>query len=99
MNSEEFYHIDMSVREVRISSLHWVWDNLNINSGSIRVKTIIELIPYPSLVKLLSELESDERYEDCKVVWDIMKLYGENEKRTNDTTNPFDTNRRMEDWG
>jgi hypothetical protein len=26
-------------------------------------------------------LESEERYEDCKVVWDIMELYEENERK------------------
>ena len=69
------------MREVRISSLYWVWDNLSNNSGSIRRSTIIELIPFTSLSKLLSELESEERYEDCKVVWDIMNLYQENERK------------------
>lgn len=87
MGPEEFHYLDKfnneyfkDMREVRISSLYWVWDNLNLNSGSIRTKTVIQLIPYLSLVKLLSELEDEERYEDCKVVWDIMKLYKENEK-------------------
>jgi len=88
MGPEEFHYLDKfnnqyfkNMREVRISSLYWVWDNLSSNSGSIRRKTIIELIPYPSLSKLLSELESEERYEDCKVVWDIMNLYEENERK------------------
>ena len=87
MGPEEFHYMDKfnnqyftNMREVRISSLYWVWDNLSNNSGSIRRKTIIELIPYTSLSKLLSELESEERYEDCKVVWDIMELYNENEQ-------------------
>ena len=90
MGPEEFHYLDKfnneyfrNMREVRISSLYWVWDNLqNNNSGSIRRETVIELIPYPSLSLLLSELEEEERYEDCKVVWDIMKLYKENEKNT-----------------
>lgn len=88
MNPEEFHYLDKfsneyfkNMREVRITSLYWVWDNLQSNSGSIRTKTVIELIPYSSLSLLLSELEEEERYEDCKVVWDIMSLYKENEKR------------------
>ena len=88
MGPEEFHYMDKfsnqyfkNMREVRISSLYWVWDNLSNNSGSIRRSTIIELIPFSSLSKLLSELESEERYEDCKVVCDIMKLYNENEKK------------------
>ena len=88
MGPEEFHYMDKfsnqyfkNIREVRISSLYWVWDNLSSNSGSIRRKTIIELIPYQSLSRLLGELVSEERYEDCVVVRDIMELYTENEKK------------------
>tara|TARA_R110000868_G_scaffold66610_2_gene198347 strand:+ start:135 stop:425 length:291 start_codon:yes stop_codon:yes gene_type:complete len=87
MSSEEFHYLDKfsndyfrNMREVRISSLLWVWDNLANNSGSIKRKTIIELIPYTSLETLLTELESEERYEDCVVVRDIMNLYQKNEQ-------------------
>lgn len=87
MNPEEFHYLDKfsneyfkNMREVRISSLHWVWDNLQSNRGTIRRKTIIELIPYTSLSKLLSELVEEERYEDCVVVRDIMELYEESER-------------------
>ena len=87
MGPEEFHYLDKfnneyfrNMREVRISSLYWVWDNLSSNSGSIRRKTIIELIPYTSLSQLLSELVDEERYEDCVVVRDIMELYNENER-------------------
>ena len=87
MGPEEFHYLDKfsneyfkNMREVRISSLYWVWDNLNSNRGTIKRSTIIELIPYKSLSLLLSELEEEERYEDCKVIWDIMELYKENEK-------------------
>lgn len=87
MGPEEFHYLDKfnneyfrNMREVRISSLYWVWDNLSSNSGSIRRKTIIELIPYKSLSQLLSELVDEERYEDCVVVRDIMELYNENER-------------------
>ena len=88
MGPEEFHYMDKfsnqyfkNMREVRISSLYWVWDNLSSNSGSIRRETIIELIPYSSLEKLLSELVEEERYEDCVVVRDIMNLYEEHEKK------------------
>ena len=87
MGPEEFHYLDKfnneyfrNMREVRITSLYWVWDNLQSNSGSIRRNTIIELIPYKSLSQLLSELVDEERYEDCVVVRDIMELYKENEK-------------------
>ena len=85
MNPEEFHYLDKfnnqyfkNMREVRISSLHWIWDNLQ--SKTIRKSTIIELIPYSSLLELLSELVEEERYEDCVPLRDIMGLYGDNEK-------------------
>ena len=88
MGPEEFHYMDKfsnqyfkNMREVRISSLYWVWDNLSSNSGSIRRETIIELIPYTSLEKLLSELVDEERYEDCVVVRDIMNLYEKHERK------------------
>lgn len=88
MGPEEFHYMDRfsnqyfkNMREVRISSLYWVWDNLSSNSGSIRRETIIELIPYTSLEKLLSELVEEERYEDCVVVRDIMNLYEKHERK------------------
>jgi hypothetical protein len=104
MGPEEFYYMDYlsrlnlsELRKIRISSLEWVWKGWN--SGTIRRETIVSLIPYQSLTTLLSELESEERYEDCEVVWNIMnEIYNENEKRNvEQIANPF-TNRGMEDW-
>ena len=103
MGPEEFYYMDYlsrlnlsELRKIRISSLEWVWKGWN--SGTIRRETIVSLIPYQSLTILLSELESEERYEDCEVVWNIMnEIYNENEKRTENERNPF-TDRGMEDW-
>ena len=87
MSPEEFHYLDKfsneyfrNMREVRISSLYWVWDNLNSNRATIKRSTIISLIPYTSLSQLLTELVEEERYEDCSVVRDIMELYKENEK-------------------
>ena len=103
MGPEEFYYMEYlsrlnlsELRKIRISSLEWVWKGWN--SGTIRRETIVSLIPYQSLTILLSELESEERYEDCEVVWNIMnEIYNENEKRTENERNPF-TDRGMEDW-
>lgn len=87
MGPEEFHYLDKFTndyfrnrREIRITSLCWVWDNLQFNRGTIKRATIIELIPYQSLSQLLSELVDEERYEDCVVVQNIMKLYEEHEK-------------------
>ena len=104
MTPEEFYYRDYlsklnlsELRSIRVSSLKWVLDSWMV--GKIRGETIISLIPYQSLTALLTELESEERYEDCEVVWRIMNLiYNENEKRTENERNPF-TDRGMEDWG
>lgn len=103
MGPEEFYYMDylsrlnlLELRKIRISSLEWVLTNFT--SGTIRRETIVSLIPYTSLSSLLVELESDERYEDCEVVWKLMNLiYNENEKSNAKHYNPF-TNRGMEDW-
>ena len=103
MGPEEFYYMEYlsrlnlsELRKIRISSLEWVWKGWN--SGTIRRETIVSLIPYQSLTILLSELESEERYEECEVVWNIMnEIYNENEKRTENERNPF-TDRGMEDW-
>ncbi len=70
--------MDIPLREHRISTLHWVLRNISENT--IRREVIIELIPYKSLSHLLSELEMEERYEDCMVVFSIMKLYNESER-------------------
>ena len=82
MGPEEYHYLEKfnneyfkNIREVRISSLYWIWDSMNSKNPTIRTSVVIELIPYTSLVELLSELEDEERYEDCKVVFDIMKLY------------------------
>ena len=87
MGPEEYHYLEKfnneyfkNIREVRISSLYWIWDSMNSKNPTIRTSVVIELIPYTSLVELLSELEDEERYEDCKVVFDIMQLYKENEK-------------------
>jgi len=87
MGPEEYHYLEKfnneyfkNIREVRISSLYWIWDSINSKNPTIRTSVVIELIPYTSLVELLSELEDEERYEDCKVVFDIMKIYKENEK-------------------
>lgn len=105
MGPEEFYYMEYlrglksmeDLREIRISSLRWVL--LKWKEGTIRRETIISLIPYVSLVELLTELESEERYEDCSVVWEMMNLiYKDNEKPNDKFPSPF-TNRGMEDWG
>ena len=87
------------LRWIRVQSLGWVLDSFR--RGTIKRSTIVELIPYSSLNSLLSELEGEELYEDCQVVFNLMnEIYKENEKRNeNPEYNPFKGDRGMEDWG
>ena len=87
------------LRWIRVKSLGWALEQFR--EGTIRRNTIVELIPYSSLNSLLFELEKDELYEECSVVFALMnEIYKENEKRNEyDTTNPFKSDRGMEDWG
>ena len=87
------------LRWIRVQSLGWVLDSFR--RGTIKRSTIVELIPYSSLNSLLSELEREELYEDCQVVFNLMnEIYKENEKRNeNPEYNPFKGDRGMEDWG
>jgi hypothetical protein len=52
------------------------------------------------LETLLFELEKEELYEECVVVFSLMnEIYTENEKSNEcDTRNPFTGGRGMEDW-
>ena len=87
------------LRWIRVQSLGWALKQFR--EGTIRRNTIIELIPYSSLNSLLFELEKDELYEECSVVFALMnEIYKENEKRNENANNPFtQSNRGMEDWG
>tara|TARA_B110000503_G_scaffold2122_1_gene2806 strand:- start:7076 stop:7384 length:309 start_codon:yes stop_codon:yes gene_type:complete len=87
------------LRFIRIKSLAWALEGFR--EGTIRRNTIVELIPYSSLKSLLFELESEELYEDCLVVFTLMnEIYKENEKRNENANSPFNqTNRGMEDRG
>lgn len=87
------------LRFIRIKSLAWALKGFR--EGTIRRNTIVELIPYSSLKSLLFELESEELYEDCLVVFALMnEIYKENEKRNENAYSPFNqTNRGMEDRG
>ena len=99
----KFYHMDEldinQLRWIRVQSLGWVLDSFR--RGTIKRSTIVELIPYSSLNSLLSELEGEELYEDCQVVFNLMnEIYKENEKRNESPEyNPFKGDRGMEDWG
>ena len=75
MTPEEFHHLDKInnseyMREIRVRSLAWMLDCYN--NGTIRKRTIKQLIPKESLVSLLKEMEEVERYEDCITIKEIL---------------------------
>lgn len=70
MTPEEFHHFDNFhtisenyIKDLRLKSLSWVLDCYD--AGTIRRRTIINLIPEIHLIELLQEMEQLERYEEC----------------------------------
>ena len=76
MTPEEFYWKDkiqnLDLTEVRLSSLGWVLDCYN--RGTIRKRTIKQLIPKGSLETLLAQMEELERYEDCITIKELLDI-------------------------
>ncbi len=79
MTPEEYYYkfiyprIDKSaIYDMRIKSLSWMLGCFK--KGTIRSKTIINLIPVGQLYDLLDYLEKLERYEECVTVKEIIDL-------------------------
>lgn len=76
MTSEEFYWKDkiqnLDLTEVRLNSLGWVLDCYN--RGTIRKRTIKQLIPKGSLENLLIQMEDLERYEDCITIKELLDI-------------------------
>lgn len=84
MGPEEFFHrnrlIDRSeLFEMRVRSLEWMLDCYN--KGTIRRKTIINLIPLQSLHEILKYMENEERYEDCIIIKDVIDIIYEQTKK------------------
>jgi len=82
MGPEEFYHLShlsnrKYLREIRIKSLAWMLECFE--KGTIRKRTIVNLIPKDDLVELMHELETEEKYETCAVIKKILeKIYIQN---------------------
>ena len=76
MTPEEFYWNDkvknLDLTEVRLNSLGWVLDCYN--RGTIRKRTIKQLIPKSSLENLLIQMEDLERYEDCIIIKELLDI-------------------------
>ena len=72
MSPEEFYKINKMrlnkevLFEMRVKSLEWMLGCYH--KGTIRRRTIINLIPLANLYEVLQFMEEKERYEDCSIV-------------------------------
>lgn len=55
---------------MRVKSLDWMLDCYN--RGTIRRKTIVNLIPLQDLYTILDHLEEIERYEDCMIIKEVI---------------------------
>ena len=85
MTPEEFYYKDRlgrlastkeTIFEMRLRSLSWMLDCFR--KGTIRRRTIVNLIPLANLYDMLYILEEQERYEDCIVVSQVIDEIYEN---------------------
>ena len=83
MTPEQFYHLSKlkdinSIYEMRVKSLKWMLGCF-IN-GTIRRRTIINLIPLAQLYDLQEHMQERERYEDCAVIRDVIEIIYEQTK-------------------
>jgi len=80
MTPEEFYHFNKlkklsskeTLFEMRVKSLDWMLGCFL--KGTIRRKTIVNLIPLVELDDLLLYMEERERYEDCATIKDVIDI-------------------------
>jgi len=85
MTPEEYYYKYIRkdneiLYEMRIKSLGWMLGCFE--KGTIRKKTIINLIPLSELYTLLDWLVENERYEECVVVKKVIdKIYEPSKKQ------------------
>lgn len=77
MTPEEFYYLDKlrnkeTIFEMRVKSLEWMLGCFL--NGTIRRRTILNLIPESELDTLLIYMEERERYEDCVIIKDVIDI-------------------------
>lgn len=85
MTPEQFYHLSKlkdinSIYEMRVKSLDWMLGCYI--KGTIRRRTIINLIPLAQLYDLQDHMLERERYEDCAVIRDVIEIIYEQTKLT-----------------
>lgn len=83
MTPEQFYHLSKlkdinSLYEMRVKSLDWMLGCYM--KGTIRRRTIINLIPLAQLYDLQKHMLERERYEDCAVIRDVIEIIYEQTK-------------------
>lgn len=83
MTPEQFYHLSKlkdinSIYEMRVKSLDWMLGCYI--KGTIRRRTIINLIPLAQLYDLQDHMLERERYEDCAVIRDVIEIIYEQTK-------------------
>jgi len=83
MTPEQFYHLSKlkdinSLYEMRVKSLDWMLGCFI--KGTIRRRTIINLIPLAQLYDLQEHMQERERYEDCAVIRDVIEIIYEQTK-------------------
>lgn len=88
MTPEEYYYKfirkdNTALYDMRIKSLDWMLTCYK--KGTIRQKTIVNLIPIEQLHNLLDWLVDKERYEDCITVKEVIDTIYEPNKSTYET--------------
>ena len=88
MTPEQFYHLDKlrnkeTIFEMRVKSLEWMLGCFL--KGTIRRRTILNLIPESELDTLLIYMEERERYEDCVIIKDVIDIIYKKAKRNHRT--------------
>ncbi len=86
MTPEEYYYRNKLTKfneealfEMRVKSLRWMLGCYN--KGTIRRRTIVNLIPLGNLYDLLNHMEGIERYEDCQIIKEVIDtIYEQNHK-------------------
>lgn len=89
MGPEEFFHRNRLINkdtlfEMRVKSLDWMLGCYK--NGTIRRRTIINLIPLENLYDLLKHMEEIERYEDCVIIKDVIDIIYEQTKQVKMST-------------
>ncbi len=87
MSPEEFFKINMFrlnkevLFEMRVKSLDWMLGCYH--KGTIRRRTIVNLIPLANLYEVLDFMEKKERYEDCLILKRVIEEIYEQTKSKN----------------